>query len=59
MKPVHLPEIDAEDELLIGINTPKVLEPLEVVHGVDVERGSKVYGIDHKRHKTRKTPLPE
>lgn len=35
LKSVHLPEIDAEVELLIGTNVPKCLEPMEVIHSVD------------------------
>lgn len=32
---VHLPRIDSEVELLIGINVPKELEPLQVIRSVD------------------------
>ena len=35
MKHIHLPQIDAGIELLIGTNVPKALEPLEVVCSVD------------------------
>lgn len=32
LKDVHLPEIDAEIELLMGTNVPKAFEPSQVVH---------------------------
>lgn len=35
LKHVHLPEIDAGIELLIGTNVPKAMEPLQVIRSVD------------------------
>ena len=35
LKHVFLPEIDADVELLIGMNVPRALEPLEVIRSVD------------------------
>lgn len=35
LKHIHLPQINAGIELLIGTNVPKALEPLEVVCSVD------------------------
>lgn len=35
LKHVHLPEIDAGIELLIGTNVPEALEPLQIIHRVN------------------------
>lgn len=35
LKQIHLPEIDADVELLIGMNVPRALEPLKVIRSVD------------------------
>ena len=35
LKHVHLPKIDAQVELLIGMNMPRALEPLEVIRSVE------------------------
>lgn len=35
LKSIHLPEIEAGIELLIGTNVPKTLEPLEVIRSVN------------------------
>lgn len=35
LRHIPLPEIDSEIELLIGLNMPKALEPLQVIPSVD------------------------
>ncbi|CAM4597167.1 unnamed protein product [Leuciscus chuanchicus] len=35
LKHVYLPEIDTDVELLIGMNVPRALEPLEIIRSVD------------------------
>ncbi len=35
LKHVNLPDIDSDFELLIGINAPRVMEPIQVIRSVD------------------------
>ncbi len=35
LKHVNLPDIDSDIELLIGINAPRVMEAIQVIHSVD------------------------